>query len=134
MHDTTEEAAALERLARAHKEARARRPEPPPMPESEEEFKARLAVLMHKIQNPEPQDVEVIRAAEDDPLGTAVWSQLSVVGWRLYAKGGVDLLVSVYRKVELEQHPAFVYALHRAWQGLGFPGDPRGVWKGTELL
>ena len=85
------------------------------------------------MQAPDPQDVEVIRASAEDPLGTAIWSQLSVLGWRLYAKGGAGLLVSVYRRVELEQHASFVYAVRRAWKELGFPGDPRGVWLGIEL-
>ena len=70
----------------------------------------------------------------EDPLGTAIWSQLSVVGWRLYAKGGANLLTTVYRRIDLEQHPGFVYAVGRAWQDLGFPGDPRGTWTGIELL
>ena len=90
--------------------------------------------ISRRRKNPEPQDVEIIREVQADPLRTAICSQLSVVGWRLYAKGGVDLLVTVYRRIELEQHPGFVNALGIAWRDLGFPGDPRGVWRGTELL
>ena len=132
MHDTAEEAAALERLARAHREWRDRRPAAPAA--SEEEMKARIAEVMRQVRNLEPQDVAVLRVAQEDPLDAAIWSQLSVVGWRLYAKGGVDLLVSVYRRIELEQHPGFADAVKRAWRGIGFPGDPRGTWLGTELL
>ncbi len=134
MHDTTEEAAALKRLARAHKEWRDRRPAAPAPPASDEEMKARIAEVVRKVRNPEPQDVAVLRAAHEDPLDAVIWSQLSLVGWRLYAKGGVDLLLSVYRRIELEEHPGFVYAVSRAWCRLGFPGDPRGTWRGTELL
>ena len=47
-----------------------------------------IAELLRRARNPEPQDVVAIREAREDPLGTAVLSQLSVVGWRLYAKGG----------------------------------------------
>ena len=54
---------------------------------------------------PKPQDVEVIQAVEKDPLGAAIWSQLSVVGWRLYAKGGVALLLQVYGPMEGQHHP-----------------------------
>ena len=132
MHDITEEAAALERLARVHGQWRAQRPPPPPG--HDELSKAQLTEIWRKPQNPEPQDVEVIQAVEKDPLGAAIWSQLSVVGWRLYAKGGVALLLQVYGPMEGEHHPGFVYAVRRSWQGIGFAGDSRGVWLGTELL
>jgi hypothetical protein len=133
MHDIAEENAILDRLARAHKDWRDHRPSPS-LPRTDEEKRTALAEVLRKVQNPEPQDVEVIREAQSDPLGTAIRSQLSVVGWRLYAKGGLDLLVAVYRRIEIEQHPGFVYAVLRAWRNLGFPGDPRGVWRGIELL
>ncbi|MFC7739246.1 hypothetical protein ACFQX4_26570 [Roseomonas sp. GCM10028921] len=132
MHDSAEEELILDRLARAHKEWRDGRPPPPPRETGEE--KARILDLLQQVQNPEPQDVEVLRAAPADPLEAAIWSQLSVVGWRLYARGGVGLLATVYRRLEAEQHPGFVYEVQRAWRDLGFPGDPRGVWSGLELL
>ena len=134
MHEIEEEAAALGRLAEAHKAWRDGRPAPSLECPSEKETKARIAELFRTIGNPEPQDVGVIRAAPNDPLGAAIWSQLSVIGWRLYARGGVDLLASVYRRLEVEHHPGFVNAIRRAWQGLGFSGDPRGTWLGIELL
>ncbi len=135
MHDITQERTILDRLAQAHKEWRdSRSPPPPPPPMTLEEESTRIAELLRRVQNPEPQDVVTIREAREDPLGTAIWSQLSVVGWRLYAKGGIDLLTTVYRRIDLEQHPGFVNAVRRAWHDLGFPGDPRGTWTGMELL
>ena len=133
MHDIADEQAILNRLARAHKDWRDRRPPPPP-PMTDAERKAAIIEVARRMKNPEPQDIEVIREAQGDPLGTTIRSQLSIVGWRLYAKGGVDLLVTVYRRIELEQHPGFVNAIRIAWRDLGFPGDPRGTWRGTELL
>ena len=133
MHDITEERTILDRLARAHRGWRDSRPPPPP-PITPEEEARHIAELFRRVQDPEPQDVVAIREAREDPLGTAIWSQLSVVGWRLYAKGGVDLLTTVYRSIDLEQHPGFVYAVQRAWHDLGFFGDPRGTWTGIELL
>lgn len=133
MHDITQEKLILDRLARAHKEWRDSRPSPPPSITPEEEATL-LAELLRRVQDPEPQDVVAIREARGDPLGTAIWSQLSVVGWRLYAKGGTDLLTTVYRRIDVEQHPGFVYAVQRAWQDLGFPSDPHGTWIGIELL
>lgn len=128
--DIADEQTILERLARAHKEWRDHRPPPPPP----EDDTAVIARAWHKVQNPEPQDVEVIRAAREDPLRAAIWSQLSVVGWRLYAKGGVDLLSAVYHRIERDQHPGFAWEVLRAWTDIGFPGDPRGVWQGTSLF
>ena len=135
MHDITQEEMILDRLARAHKEWRDSRP-PPPVPPSmtPEEDATRIAELLRRVQDPEPQDVVAIREAPGDPLGTAIRAQLGVVGWRLYAKGGTDLLTTVYRRIDVEQHPGFVYAVQRAWRDLGFPGDPRGTWSGIELL
>jgi hypothetical protein len=133
MDDIAEEQAILVRLARAHKDWRDRRPPSPP-PMTDAELRAAIIEVSRRVKNPEPQDVEVIREAESDPLKAAIRSQLSVVGWRLYAKGGVDLLVTVYRRIEVEQHPGFVFAVLTAWRDLGFPGDPRGVWRGIELL
>lgn len=137
MHDIADEQAILNRLARAHKDWRDRRPPPPP-PMTDAERKAAVIEVAREVarrrKNPEPQDVEIIREVQADPLGTAIRSQLSVVGWRLYAKGGIDLLVTVYRRIELEQHPGFVNALGIAWQDLGFPGDPRGTWSRAKLL
>lgn len=133
MHDIAEEQAILERLARAHKEWRDQRPPPPP-PMTAAERRAAIDKVQHEVRNPEPQDVEVLREAQGDPLKAAIRSQLTIVGWRLYAKDGVDLLVIVYRRIEIEHHPGFVHAVRFAWQNLGFPGDPRGVWDGTELL
>src|SRR3712207_4861403 len=104
MHDSAEEELILGRLARAHKEWCDGRP-PPPLPMTAEEQEARILELLHQVEDPEPQDVEVLRAAPADPLGAAIWSQLSVVGWRLYARGGVGLLTTVYRRLEVEQHP-----------------------------
>ena len=135
MHDITQEKMILDRLARAHKEWRDSRPPSPPSPSMTPEEEATwIAELLRRAQNPEPQDVVAIREAREDPLGTAVLSQLSVVGWRLYAKGGTDLLATVYRRIDVEQHPGFMNAVQQAWQDLGFPGDPRGTWSGIELL
>lgn len=120
----------LDRLAQAHKDWRDHRP--PPLPP--EDGAALATSAWHKTNNPEPQDVEVIREARGDPVGTAIWSQLSVVGWRLYAKGGVDLLSAVYHRIERDQHPGFAWEVVRAWTDIGFPGDPRGIWHGTALL
>lgn len=130
MSDISKEEAILGRLAQAHKAWREGRPPPP----SREEAAALLARARAERESPEPQDVEIIRTAQDDPLRAAIWSQLSVVGWMLYAKGGADMLTAVYRRVERDQHPGFAYAVQRAWKDLGFPGDPRGVWSGVALL
>ena len=90
---------------------------------------------MHeKRRNPEPQDVEVLRGAQTDPLSAAIWSQLSMVGWRLYAKGGANLMTAVYRRIERDEHPGFASAACKAWDRIGLPGDPRGVWTGVGLL
>ena len=135
MEDIAEETAALGRLAEAHRTWRDNRPPPPPAaPVSDDEARASIAEIWRKVKNPKPQDVEAVRDAAADPLGTVILSQLTVVGWRLYAKGGVQLLTSVCSRIEVEQHPGFVYAVRRAWTGLGFPGDPRGSWGGTEML
>ena len=133
MHDIADEQAILDRLARAHKDWRDRRPPPPP-PMNDEEKRAVIIEISRQVKNPEPQDVEVIREAQSDPLKAVIRSQLTIVGWRLYAKGGVDLLVTVYRRIEVEQHPGFASAVLTAWRDLGFPGDPRGTWRGANLL
>lgn len=130
MSDIPEEDAILARLARAHKEWREHSP-PPPSPE---EVAVLLARVRDEFEAPEPQDVEIIRRARQDPLRAAISSQLSVVGWRLYAKGGADMLTAVYRRIERDQHPGFAHAVQWAWRDLGFPGDPRGVWSGIVLL
>ncbi len=93
-----------------------------------------LARVWDKVQNPEPPDVEVIRLVREDPLRATIWSQLSVVGWRLYTKGGVTLLTTVYHQIERDQHPSFVWALVTAWDYIGWPDDPRGVWDARALL
>lgn len=130
MPDTAEEKTILDRLAKAHSEWRSQRP-PPPAPEDRT---AMLARVWDKVQNPEPPDVEVIRLVREDPLRATIWSQLSVVGWRLYAKGGVTLLTTVYHQIERDQQPSFVWALSTAWNGIGWPDDPRGVWDAHALL
>jgi hypothetical protein len=131
--DIAEEQAILGRLAQAHKEWRDHRPPPPP-PLSQEEIKALIARMREKRRDPEPQDVVVLREAQTDALLAAIWSQLSVLGWRLYAKGGANLLTAVYRRLERDGHPGFASDTSRAWSGIGFSGDPRGVWTGFGLL
>ena len=130
MPDIVEEQTILDRLAKAHGEWHSQRLPPPPP----EDSAAMLARIQAKIQNPEPPDVEVLRLVPDDPLRAAIWSQLSVVGWRLYAKGGVTLLTTVYHRLERDQHPSFIWALSTAWSGIGWPDDPRGVWNARTLL
>jgi hypothetical protein len=117
------EQAILDRLAQAHQKWRANRPTVVP----QEDQAARLAQIMRSIQHPEPPDVVAIRQAQEDPLEAAIGAQLSIVGWRLYAKGGAVLLTSVYSRIELDRHPAFVWAVGSAWQNIGFSGDPRGI-------
>ncbi len=130
MSDIAEEQAMLDRLALAHKEWRDHRPPPPPS----EGSAASIARVWHKVQNPEPQDVEVIRTAREDPLRAAIWSLLSVVGWRLYAKGGVDVLTAVYKRIERDEHPGFATAVSVAWTNIGVPDAPGGLWHRVVLL
>ena len=133
-HDTTEEQAILGRLALAHKEWRARRPMPPP-PLSAEEQTARIERILQEWNNrPEPQDVRIIHEAREDALRAIIWSQLSVVGWRLYAKGGLDMLTEFYRAIEHQQHPGFAAEVFNAWSDIGFSDDPSGRWSGIRLL
>jgi hypothetical protein len=131
--DLAEKQAILGRLAQAHRRWRDQRPPPPP-PLSHEELKA-FIVKMHeemkeRRRNPEPPDVEALREAGTDPLRAAIRSQLCVVGWRLYAKGGAHLLTAVCRRLERDEHPGFASDARWAWDRIGFPGDPRGVWTG----
>jgi hypothetical protein len=129
--DIAEERAILGRLAQAHKEWRDKRPLPPA---ERDAFEKWFEEELPKLYNPEPQDVEALHAARTDPLLAAIRSQLSVVGWRLYAKGGEHLMTAVYRGVKQDQHCDFVSDTNRAWWSIGFPGDPRGVWTGVGLL
>jgi hypothetical protein len=132
MPDIADEQGIIGRLAQAHKEWRDQRPQPPVGPP--EDTAVAFARVAYTAQQPEPQDIEVMRRAQEDPLDAAIWSQLSVVGWRLYAKGGVEMLSTVYWLIERDQHPGFVYAVQRAWRTLGLPGDRRGVWNDATLL
>lgn len=130
VNDVADEQATIQRLADAHRIWRDKRL-PPPLPEDAASI---IAQALQKLSNPEPPDVEIIRAAPEDPLRTAIWSQLSVVGWRLYAKGGIGMLNAMCAQIERDQHPGFVWAVHRAWQNVGFQGDNNGTWDSTVLL
>ncbi len=129
-HDVADEQAMLDRLATAHAGWRkVERPTPPSRPIHEI-----AAEVIHKQINPEPPDAEMIRNAATDPLLTAICSQLSVLGWRLYAKGGAALVTDLYRLVERDRHPSFAWIVGRAWDGIGFAGDSRGIWRTISLL
>ena len=130
-HDISEESAILTRLAQAHKVWRDQRP-PPPVRSPEEQLEMGVQIL-RGVQHPVPQDIEAISEASADPLRWVIQSQLGIVGWRLYAKGGAGLITTIFRAIESDHHPGFSTAVAVAWRKLGFPNDPRGVWTRASL-
>jgi hypothetical protein len=55
--------------------------------------------------------------------------QVREVGWRLYAKGGRDGMVTACALLEtLIDGTRFLSFIDHAWNGIGFTDDPRGVW------
>ena len=119
----------LRRLAEAHKIWRAGRPPAPQPPKKT----AATVECWNKVDETR-QEFDVIRQAQEDVLGLAIGFQLNTGGWRLYTKGGVNLLASAFEDVERNHHPGFGAAVQAAWMNLGVPGDPRGVWDSDALL
>ncbi|MFL5253613.1 MAG: hypothetical protein ACJ8AI_12090 [Rhodopila sp.] len=72
--------------------------------------------------------------ARTEPLEALLRAELAVVGWRLYARGGCDLMTAVYFRAERDHHPGFIWMLSGSWRGIGFPEDPQGLWGATKLL
>jgi hypothetical protein len=67
---------------------------------------------------------------------TSVHAQVREIGWRLYAKGGIDMLIFAADAMRgWETYPEdlteFAELVDTVWSGIGFDDDPRGIYKST---
>ncbi|MGE4043330.1 MAG: hypothetical protein AB7F35_00650 [Acetobacteraceae bacterium] len=129
--EVPEELAALARLAAVHGEWSATRPPPP---QSQPHLQEVIECFRMAQATRQPPDVERLFLARTDPLRAHLAAEIAGIGWRLYARGGCDLLSAVYLRLERDYNPGFANEASHAWRGLGFEDDPRGTWNPLKLL
>jgi hypothetical protein len=65
---------------------------------------------------------------------TSLQAQVREIGWRLYAKGGIDAMIAAADTMHgWGSYPPdlaeFVRRVGTVWNGIGFADDPRGIYK-----